>query len=41
MQINYDRIRLGQMGLTVDQAGRSVAEGLLPQPLYATRLLVG
>ena len=27
VQINYDRIRTGQMGLTVDQAGRSVTEG--------------
>jgi len=27
MQINYDRVRLGQMGLTVDQAGKSVVEG--------------
>ncbi|WP_113663396.1 efflux RND transporter permease subunit [Pedobacter nanyangensis] len=38
MQINYDRVRLGQMGLTVDQAGRSVAEGTsssrYTQPVY-------
>ncbi|MCW3107390.1 MAG: acriflavin resistance protein [Segetibacter sp.] len=27
IQINYDRIRTGQMGLSVDQAGRSVVEG--------------
>lgn len=27
MQINYDRVRLGQMGLSVDQAGKSVVEG--------------
>lgn len=27
IQINYDRIREGQMGLTVDQVGRSVVEG--------------
>ncbi|GAC1427362.1 MAG: efflux RND transporter permease subunit [Flavisolibacter sp.] len=27
LQINYDRIREGQMGLTVEQAGRSVVEG--------------
>ena len=38
IQINYDRIRLGQMGLTVDQAGRSVLEGTsssrLTSPVY-------
>src|SRR5439155_2410067 len=38
IQINYDRIRIGQMGLTVDQAGRSVLEGTsssrLTQPVY-------
>lgn len=38
MQINYDRVRIGQMGLTVDQAGRSVAEGTsssrYTQPVY-------
>lgn len=38
MQIDYDRVRLGQMGLTVDQAGRSVAEGTsssrYTQPVY-------
>ncbi len=38
IQINYDRIRLGQMGLTVDEAGRSVVEGTsssrLTQPVY-------
>jgi multidrug efflux pump subunit AcrB len=27
IQINYDRIRTGQMNVTVDQAGRSVVEG--------------
>ncbi len=27
VQINYDRIRTGQAGLSVDQAGRSVVEG--------------
>jgi len=27
IQINYDRIRTGQMNLTVDEAGRSVVEG--------------
>jgi multidrug efflux pump subunit AcrB len=27
IQINYDRVRAGQMGITVDQAGRSVTEG--------------
>ena len=27
VQINYDRIRTGQMGLSIDQAGRSVVEG--------------
>lgn len=38
IQINYDRILTGQMGLTVDQAGRSVTEGTsssrLTQPVY-------
>jgi multidrug efflux pump subunit AcrB len=38
IQINYDRIRTGQMNLTVDQAGRSVTEGTsssrLTQPVY-------
>ncbi|WP_407503299.1 efflux RND transporter permease subunit [Elizabethkingia miricola] len=38
MQINYNRVRLGQMGLTVDQSGRSVAEGTsssrYTQPVY-------
>lgn len=38
MQINYDRIRIGQIGLSVDQAGRSVVEGTsssrLTQPVY-------
>lgn len=38
MQINYNRVRLGQMGLTVDQAGKSVAEGTsssrYTQPVY-------
>src|SRR5215204_5374154 len=38
IQINYDRIRIGQMNLTVDQAGRSVTEGTsssrLTQPVY-------
>ncbi len=38
LQINYDRIRAGQMGITVDQAGRSVVEGTsssrLTQPVY-------
>lgn len=38
IQINYDRIRTGQMGLTVEQAGRSVTEGTsssrLTQPVY-------
>ncbi len=38
IQINYDRIRMGQMGLTVDEAGRSVVEGTsssrLTQPVY-------
>jgi len=27
VQINYDRVRLGQMGFSVGQAGRSVLEG--------------
>lgn len=38
MLINYDRVRLGQMGLSVDQAGRSVVEGTsssrFTQPVY-------
>lgn len=38
IQINYDRIRTGQMGLTVDQAGKSITEGTsssrLTQPVY-------
>ncbi|HEY1870059.1 MAG TPA: efflux RND transporter permease subunit, partial [Chitinophagaceae bacterium] len=38
IQINYDRIRMGQMGLTVDDAGRSVIAGTsssrLTQPVY-------
>lgn len=38
IQINYDRIRTGQMDLTVEQAGRSVTEGTsssrLTQPVY-------
>ncbi|OQP60074.1 acriflavin resistance protein [Niastella vici] len=38
IQINYDRIRVGQMGLTVEQAGKSVVEGTsssrLTQPVY-------
>ncbi len=38
IQINYDRIRTGQMGLTVDAAGRSVLEGTsssrLTSPVY-------
>ena len=38
IQINYDRIRTGQMGLTIDQTGRSVTEGTsssrLTQPVY-------
>ena len=38
VQINYDRIRIGQMNLTVDEAGRSVTEGTsssrLTQPVY-------
>jgi multidrug efflux pump subunit AcrB len=38
IHINYDRIRIGQMGLTVDQAGKSVVEGTsssrLTQPVY-------
>ncbi|MFH6935981.1 efflux RND transporter permease subunit [Flavobacterium sp. FlaQc-30] len=38
MQINYDRLRLGQMGLNVEQVGRSVAEGTsssrYTQPVY-------
>lgn len=38
IQINYDRVRTGQMNLTIDQAGRSVVEGTsssrLTQPVY-------
>ena len=38
LQIDYDRIRLGQMGLTVEQAGKSVLEGTsssrFVQPVY-------
>lgn len=38
LQINYDRVRTGLMGLTVDQAGKSVTEGIsssrLTQPVY-------
>lgn len=38
VQINYDRIRAGQMNLTIDEAGRSVTEGTsssrLTQPVY-------
>ncbi|HWB27674.1 MAG TPA: efflux RND transporter permease subunit [Chitinophagaceae bacterium] len=38
IQINYDRIRAGQMGLTVNQVGRSVVEGTassrLTEPVY-------
>ncbi|HKH61503.1 MAG TPA: efflux RND transporter permease subunit, partial [Flavitalea sp.] len=38
IQINYDRIRIGQMGLNVEQAGKSVVEGTassrLTQPVY-------
>jgi multidrug efflux pump subunit AcrB len=38
IQINYDRIRTGQMGLTIEQAGKSVVEGTsssrLTQPVY-------
>lgn len=38
IQINYDRIRAGQMGLSVEQAGKSVTEGSsssrLIQPVY-------
>ena len=38
IQINYDRIRTGQMGLTVAQAGRSVLAGTsssrLTEPVY-------
>jgi multidrug efflux pump subunit AcrB len=37
-QINYDRLRIGQMGLTVEQAGQSVTEGTsssrLTKPVY-------
>jgi multidrug efflux pump subunit AcrB len=38
IQLNYDRIRTGQMGLTIEGAGRSVTEGTsssrLTQPVY-------
>lgn len=38
LQINYDRLRAGQMGLNIEQAGRSVTEGTsssrLIQPVY-------
>ncbi|MBI2282694.1 MAG: efflux RND transporter permease subunit [Bacteroidetes bacterium] len=38
IQINYDRLRTGQMGLTVEQAGKSVTAGSsssrLIQPVY-------
>ncbi len=38
LQINYDRIRTGQMGLTVDEASRSLTTGTyssrLTQPVY-------
>jgi len=38
IQINYDRIRTGQMNLTVEQAGKSVTEGTsssrFTQPVY-------
>jgi multidrug efflux pump subunit AcrB len=38
IQINYDRIRSGHMGLSIEQAGRSVMEGTsssrLVQPVY-------
>ncbi len=38
IQINYDRIRTGQMGLNVEQAGKSVIEGTsssrIVQPAY-------
>ncbi|GAC1592393.1 MAG: efflux RND transporter permease subunit [Chitinophagaceae bacterium] len=38
LQINYDRIRTGQMGLTIEEAGKSVTEGTsssrLTQPVY-------
>ena len=38
IQINYDRVRVGQMGLTVNQVGRSVTEGTassrLTEPVY-------
>jgi multidrug efflux pump subunit AcrB len=38
IQIHYDRIRTGQMGLTVDEAGRSVVAGTsssrLTKPVY-------
>jgi multidrug efflux pump subunit AcrB len=38
IQINYDRVRAGQMGLTIDEMGRSVTEGTsssrLTEPVY-------
>ncbi|NCI45049.1 efflux RND transporter permease subunit [Sediminibacterium soli] len=38
IQINYDRVRTGQMGLTIEQAGKSVTAGSsssrLIQPVY-------
>ncbi len=38
LQINYDRARMGQMNITVDQAGKSVVEATsssrLTQPVY-------
>ncbi len=38
LQINYDRLRAGQMGLTVEQAAKSVTEGISSsrfiQPVY-------
>ncbi len=38
VQINYDRVRAGQMGVTISQAGRSVLEGTsssrLTDPVY-------
>jgi multidrug efflux pump subunit AcrB len=38
VQINFDRVRIGQMGLNVEQAGKSVSEGTsssrFTQPIY-------
>lgn len=38
MQINFDRVRTGQMGLTVEQVGKSLSEGTsssrFTQPVY-------